>query len=118
MVDRRDLPRPSLAAAATQSAEPLITPTVTPKRFGNYEIECELGRGGMGIVFRAKQLALNRTVALKHHGQRKSEKTVKRTLRREGSTRPSLAGGARADNAADGACVARTRATFSIRPGN
>src|SRR5881394_1738225 len=59
-----------------------------------------------------------RTAPLKHHGQRKSEKTVKRTLRREGSTRPSLAGGARADNAADGACVARTRATFSIRPGN
>jgi eukaryotic-like serine/threonine-protein kinase len=30
-----------------------------------YEVEAILGRGGMGIVFRARQLRLNRTIALK-----------------------------------------------------
>lgn len=36
-----------------------------PMRIGDYQLQEEIGRGGMGVVFRAQQLSLSRRVAVK-----------------------------------------------------
>jgi len=69
---------------------PLYGPSEFPCEFGGYRLLGLLGRGGMGTVYEAEQLATRRRVALKMLGQQLDSPDMRQRFLREGRLAASV----------------------------
>ena len=89
---------------ATQKTKPIVYDFLSPPTesgdlgtLGSYRIISELGKGGMGFVFRAEDIRLKRTVALKvmnkeDRGDTEQPQTFHRRSTRYGGRSPRQRG--------------------------
>ena len=70
--------------------ETIVTQAIPQRVVGRYEIEEQLGEGGMGVVYRALDTTLNRPVAIKFLSNEFADAAARHRFQREAQTASSL----------------------------